>query len=272
MRVFLCYTLCMSTYQRSYNPNRSEEWNYGGQKWKLSRSKIDLFIECPRCFYIDNKLGTKRPNFPPFTLNNAVDELLKREFDYYRERKEPHPLMKEHNIDAIPFSHKNLDVWRDAFAGITFHHPSLDLTVSGGIDDVWITPSGSLIVADYKATSKESSIHAISDSGWEDQYVRQLAIYQWLFRMNEFDVDDSAYFIYCNAKKQESSFDAVLNFEISFIQCTPATNWIEETLKDIKNVLESSMYPAANKNCEYCLYREASGKKLQTIFRNNVGR
>jgi CRISPR/Cas system-associated exonuclease Cas4 (RecB family) len=260
----------MSTYQRSYNPNRSEEWNYGGKNWKLSRSKIDLFIECPRCFYIDNKLGTKRPNFPPFTLNNAVDELLKREFDHYREKKEPHPLMKEYGIDAIPYSHKDLEVWRDAFVGITYNHPSLNMIISGGIDDIWITPSGTLIVADYKATSKENSIRAITDSSWEEQYVRQLGIYQWLFKMNGFDVEDTAYFIYCNAKKEEASFNAVLNFEISVLPCTPALNWIETTLEHIKNVLESNMYPAAAKNCEYCQYREASGRKLQTIFKNNV--
>ena len=50
-----------------YNPNRMESWNYGGKNWKLSRSKIDLFSSCPRCFYIDNKLGVKRvPGFPFF--------------------------------------------------------------------------------------------------------------------------------------------------------------------------------------------------------------
>lgn len=66
----------------SYNPNRSAEWNYGGAKWKLSRSKIDFFFECPRCFYLDNVLGTKRPSFPSFNLNIAVDELFKKNLMY----------------------------------------------------------------------------------------------------------------------------------------------------------------------------------------------
>lgn len=64
-----------------YNPNRSPAWNYGGNNWKLSRSKIDLFVERPRCFYIDNKLGTKRPPIPSFQINKAVDYQLKQEFD-----------------------------------------------------------------------------------------------------------------------------------------------------------------------------------------------
>ena len=64
----------MSVY---YKPDRSPDWNYGGNKWRLSRSKIGLFLECPRCFYIDNKLGTGRPPGFPFNLNSAVDALLK---------------------------------------------------------------------------------------------------------------------------------------------------------------------------------------------------
>ena len=101
-----------------YNPNRRADWNYGGKKWRLSRSKIDLFIECSRCFYLDNKLGTKRPPGYPFTLNVAVDTLLKKEFDIHRAKKKAHPLMEQYKIDAVPFQHKELNIWRDNFKGI----------------------------------------------------------------------------------------------------------------------------------------------------------
>ena len=67
-----------------YKPNRKPDWNYGGPKWRLSRSKIALFMECPRCFYIDNVLGVARPPGFPFNLNSAVDALLKKEFDALR--------------------------------------------------------------------------------------------------------------------------------------------------------------------------------------------
>ena len=64
-----------------YSVPRKADWNYGGKRWRLSRSKIGLFQECPRCFYLDNRLGLKRPPGYPFNLNTAVDTLLKREFD-----------------------------------------------------------------------------------------------------------------------------------------------------------------------------------------------
>lgn len=63
--------------------------------FKLSRSKIDLFVECPQCFYLDRRLGVGRPPGFPFTLNSAVDTLLKREFDLLRKDGLPHPLFEE---------------------------------------------------------------------------------------------------------------------------------------------------------------------------------
>ena len=70
--------------------------------FKVSRSKIDLFTECPRCAYLDMRLGVKRPSMPAFTLNNAVDELLKREFDTHRAKGSKHPLVEKYGLDAVP--------------------------------------------------------------------------------------------------------------------------------------------------------------------------
>ena len=48
------------------------------EPFAVSRTKIDLFRECPRCFYLDRRLGIRRPSGPPFLLNSAVD--LKKRF------------------------------------------------------------------------------------------------------------------------------------------------------------------------------------------------
>jgi RecB family exonuclease len=256
-------------YLKKYNPNRSSEWNYGGEKWKLSRSKIDAFIECPRCFYLDNKLGTKRPGTPAFTLNVAVDALFKKEFDTYRREQKQHPLMKEYGIDAVPFAHNELDVWRDPFQGIIHLHEKTGLLVSGGIDDVWVTPDGTLIVVDYKATSKEERIVTLADSAWGEQYARQVGVYQWLLRQNGFTVSDTAYFVYANGDASKPSFENVLTFETTLVPTTGNTSWIEPTLTQIKECLVSDSFPKSGEACEYCPYREASGKKLQAIHAKN---
>lgn len=260
----------MSTYRKSYNPNRSAEWNYGGAKWKLSRSKIDLFIECPRCFYIDNKLGTKRPGMPSFNLNIAVDTLFKKEFDVHRVAGTQHPIMTKYKVDAVPFVHKDLDLWRDNFEGITHLHEPTSLMTSGAVDDIWVNPAGELIVVDYKATSKDGTIESLSDSSWEDQYRRQLGVYIWLLRQNGFNVSDTGYFVYANASTEQDAFNDTLVFETTLVPCVGETDWIEPTLQKIKACLESDTFPASGEYCEYCPYREACGKKLLKI--HNAGK
>lgn len=73
-----------------YNPQRKTNL-YDHQSptpFRLSRSKIDLFINCPGCFYLDRKLGVAEPPGYPFSLNSAVDKLLKKELTFTA-RKEP---------------------------------------------------------------------------------------------------------------------------------------------------------------------------------------
>ena len=255
----------MTEYTYKYNPNRKAEWNYGGEKWRLSRSKIDFFFECPRCFYLDNVLGTKRPSFPAFNLNIAVDELFKHEFDTYRKTKTPHPIMIEYGIDAVPFDHEQMTAWRDPFVGITHTHESTGLIISGGVDDIWMFADKSLIIVDYKSTSKEGRIDKLGDSPWENQYTRQLGVYRWLLERNGFKVSPVGYLVYANADKSRPEFGNHLEFETTLVPVETAVEWIEPTLVEIKNCLEQKELPESGRTCEYCPYREAAGKKLQTI-------
>jgi CRISPR/Cas system-associated exonuclease Cas4 (RecB family) len=253
-----------------YKPNRNPNWNYGGGRWRLSRSKIDLFVDCPRCFYVDNKLGTARPPGYPFNLNSAVDALLKKEFDVHRNGNTPHPLMKEYGVDAVPFTHPKMDIWRENFKGIDCRHAPTGFTVSGAVDDVWINPAGELIVVDYKATSKDERITAL-DQDWHAGYKRQMEIYQWLLRQNGFTVSDTGYFVYANASKEEEAFDGKLIFEVTLILYTGNGDWIEGTLRDIKTCLDSEQAPEATPDCDYCRYREAAGRSLLTLHRKENG-
>ncbi|MDP4020888.1 MAG: PD-(D/E)XK nuclease family protein [Candidatus Adlerbacteria bacterium] len=222
-------------------------------------------MECPRCFYIDNKLGVARPPGFPFNLNSAVDALLKKEFDIHRAEGTSHPLMKAYGVDAKPFTHKDLNTWRENFKGVECKHKETGFTISGAVDDVWVNPHGELIVVDYKATSKDEKIEAL-DKDWHDGYKRQMEIYQWLLRKQGFTVSDTGYFVYANASRDKKAFDGRLEFEVTLISYTGNTNWIEPALREIKVCLESSKVPAKSIDCDYCNYREAAGKALmQTV-------
>ncbi len=246
-----------------YKPDRNPNWNYGGERFRLSRSKISLYVECPRCFYLDNKLGTARPPGFPFNLNSAVDALLKKEFDIHRRAVTKHPLMAQYGVDAVPFQHEKIDEWRENFKGVGYHHPATGFSISGAVDDVWVTPSGELLVVDYKSTSKDGKIEAL-DQEWHDGYKRQMETYQWLLRRNGFMVSDTGYFVYANASKDKKAFDAKLEFEITLVPYTGSDAWVEPTLLKIKECLDDDAIPASADECDYCRYRECAGKKLQT--------
>lgn len=243
--------------KRGYK-ERHSNWNYGGPNWKLSRSKIDLFNECQRCFYLDNKIGVKRPSFPPFNLNIAVDLLLKKEFDNYRSLKKPHPIMQDNGVEAIPFSHSDLDSWRENFEGVQFKHEPTGLTISGAVDDLWVNEKQEIIVVDYKSTSKQEEITL--DDEWKDAYKRQIDVYQWLLRQKGFEVSETAYFLYANALQDQKDFSGQLKFDLTLHKYIGHPEWVEPIIFKIKEVLEKDELPEFSPTCEYCGYKNLSKK------------
>jgi hypothetical protein len=244
--------------RNTYDPSSLEPY-------KISRSKLSLFLKCPRCFYRSCRIGIKPPEGFPLTLNNAVDTLLKREFDYYRSQGRPHPLFaRDPNLaDVVPFSHELLETWRDALhAGVQYCVPGTNIMITGGVDDIWINmATGELIVADYKATSKLGRVSL--DADWQDEYKKQVEIYQWLLRKNGFRVSDTAYFVYCNADQTAPQFNQRLNFDITLIAYTGSTTWIDNIVMAAYNCLQCDYMPAENNTCGHCRYL-ASIKSIYT--------
>lgn len=240
-----------------YDPKSSEPF-------KLSRSKIDLFLECPRCFYIDRRLGVGRPPGFPFALNSAVDHLLKLEFDIHRANGTEHPLIAKYGVDARPAAHEDLDKWRHNFTGVQHLHVPTNLLIFGAIDDLWINSKGEYIVVDYKSTSKDEEITELNQ-GWQIGYKRQMEVYQWLLRRNGYPVSDVGYFVYCNGQTDRAAFDGKLEFDVTLIPYRGNDDWVEKTIAAAHKCLNSDKIPKASSDCDYCSYIEAVGKKIKII-------
>ncbi|MCX7124255.1 MAG: PD-(D/E)XK nuclease family protein [Gammaproteobacteria bacterium] len=248
-----------------YTPKRTRNLfdPLSSKPYKISRSKLDLFMRCPRCFYIDRRLGVGQPSGYPFNLNSAVDTLLKKEFDCYREQQKPHPLMLENNINAVPFLHLRMDEWRDSLRrGIQFPIPETNIILTGGVDDVWIDlNTQELIIVDYKATSKAEAVSL--DAEWQMGYKKQAEIYQWLFRQNGFSVSNTAYFVYCNGRTDVDSFDKKLFFSISVLPYEGSSDWVEPIIYKAHGCLCADEIPAHGTECDFCQYILASADVIQ---------
>lgn len=239
--------------------------------YKISRSKIELFMQCPRCFWLDAREKITRPNTPPFNINKTIDELYKKEFDVHRAAGTPHPLMTDNQIKAVPYQHVDLDKWRFNFTGVATQHEKTGFHVYGAIDDVWVNNDGELIVVDYKATSKNKEIDI--DSDWQISYKRQMEVYQWLLRQNGFSVSDTGYFVYTNARMDLDGFNDRLEFRTKVIPYTGSDSWIEPTLAKMKACIENDAMPpignaAMGGDCDYCLYAKSRTELTLAAVRN----
>lgn len=222
--------------------------------YRLSRSKIENFIRCPRCFILDRVHGVSQPSGPPFLLNSAVDALYKKEFDRHRANGTVHPVVAKLGHDFVPFKHEKMDEWRANFTGISFLHNETNLHLFGAVDDIWLDGKGKLVVVDYKATAKAEPIAALTDASYHDSYRRQMEFYQWLLRQNGFEVSSTGYWLYATARNNADDFDQKLLFDSRLIEHRGDTTWVEDTIKEIKKALITQRLPPQGADCEYCNY------------------
>lgn len=213
---------------------------------KLSRSKLELFLDCPRCFWLDINKSIKRPPPAPYTINTAIDALLKQEFDVHREEGSAHYLIEKYKIDAVPYKSEKLKEWRNNFVGVQFHHKPTDFLVFGAVDDVWVNPKGELIVVDYKATgAKEHQIY--------DSYRRQMEVYQWLFSQNGYKVSRTGYFLFARVNKEGGFNGARLSFDMFLEPQEADISWVEKALFEARHVKDGPV-PAHKPECAYCQF------------------
>ncbi len=226
--------------------------------FKISRSKFSNFLDCARCFYLERVKGLKDPSMPGWSLNSAVDELLKKEFDEYRKLQKPHPFILKNNLKFIPFQHEQMDHWRNALSGgVSYLDENTNIQLHGGLDDIWFDlDKKELVVVDYKAQSNNTPVETVAylESQYHQGYKVQMDIYVHILRKMKFKVSDTAYFLVCNALKTPEKFDATLHFDLTLVPYKTNDSWIKNKIIDMKKTLEKKDVPEINTHCEKCMF------------------
>ncbi|MDO8424885.1 MAG: PD-(D/E)XK nuclease family protein [bacterium] len=211
---------------------------------QLSPNSLNLFLECPCCFWLDKRQGIKRPPPYPYALNMAVDVLLKEEFDEYRRKGEPHPLLIAHNIPAKLFPNQDLlNQWRSNFSGIRFYDKDLDATLFGAVDDVLQFPDGKLAPLDYKSTG--SSVANVYD-----RFQLQMDIYTLLLEKNGFETPRKGYLAFYIVDKKNGFIDRLpFRKELQEIETNPLG--VMDIFKDAVAVLRKNDSPQHSQDCQF---------------------
>ena len=218
---------------------------------QLSRSKLDLYLECPRCFHEDVALGNARPSGPAFTLNIAVDELFKREFDACRARQAPHPLFATVGLEAVPLQDPRLKQWRHNFTGVRWFDADTGWTLFGAVDDLWLGTDGRVMVADYKATAKAEHVTAAT---LHPAYRRQADVYQFLVAQQGLEVSDRAWFVYANGLKTADGFHDTLRFDTRLVPYDGNRSWVLEAFRSAVSLVLSGQRPDSGAECAWCRF------------------
>ena len=232
---------------------------------ELSRTKVDLFCNCPRCFYLDVVKGIRRPSGYPFTLNSAVDKLTKHEFDHYRAKGKPHPSFMKEYLNLVPLHHENIELWRNNRKGVRVIYNRY--LFYGAIDDIWVsTKTGRWHIVDYKATAKKDPVKELDmDAAHHKVHTRQLSFYNWLLTMNGYPMDEVGFFYYSTGNNQAKTFANTLSFESHIIPFNCDTSWVEPTLDQLIECIESPIIAKSTNNCSYCQYVNNQNTYLNTL-------
>lgn len=211
---------------------------------KLSSNSLNLYLECPHCFWLDKKMGIKRPPPYPYALNSAVDILLKEEFDTYRAKNLSHPLLEENNIKAKLFSNqKLLNQWRNNLSGIRYFDKETGATIFGAVDDILEFSDGKLAALDYKSTgSKVANVY--------DRFQLQMDTYTFLLEKNGFSTPRKGYLAFYIVDKEKGFIDRLpFRKEIYEIETNP--EGIYEIFKDAVAVLKQPDPLSHSQDCQF---------------------
>ena len=235
-----------------YSPNQEGDF-------KISRSKLSDFLSCPRCFYIDRVKGVISPGTPGWSLNTLTDTLLKDEFDECREKQKPHRILIANKLNHIvPFKHKDMDTWRNSLhGGLEMRYKDTNIILKGGVDDVWLnTRTDELIVADYKSQQSNSEVsqETYFQSPYHGGYKTQLDIYAYLLNGMGFKVSEDSYLYICNAKNEGKGFYGKMIFDEILIHHKVDISYLDDQIRRMIDVLNSSKEPESNESCENCAY------------------
>lgn len=215
---------------------------------KISRANLQLFKECPRCFWLYKNKGIGRPRSFPYTLSIAVDALLKREFDKFRERGELHPAFVRYGIkDAKLFDNwEKLKMWRNNFQGLKYYDRDLNAYLFGAVDDILQFNNGNLAVVDYKSSgAKEVSIYA--------SYQTQMDVYTYILSQLQEPTSDKAFFLFYQVNK-EDGFDGRLSFIEIIEEVKTDPSYVRKLFEQAVDVARRDNPPKSHSECEYCTW------------------
>ena len=215
---------------------------------KLNQGSLSLFLDCPRCFWLQYRMGIYRPRVPSPTLLDGMDRELKYYFDRFRGKLPPELIGKVEG--KLMEDSERLDGFRDIYQPTLFYYPALNFRFAGALDDCLVKEINGekyYIPVDFK--TRGTNIR----EPLPDYYWLQLSAYDLLLQKRGFKTLHKGYLVSYILDKVQKKLRVKLRVNVIQIKTNP--DRLEEILQQAIAVLQKSVSPDAASNCYYCKYR-----------------
>jgi CRISPR/Cas system-associated exonuclease Cas4 (RecB family) len=214
----------------------------------LSNSRLGLYVECPRCFWLDLKAGIKRPETVFPSLPGGLDTQFKRYFDRFRAKGRLPPELIGRLPGNLLLDVRTIDRWRDWRRGLRYTPAWAEVELMGALDECLVDETGLYYPLDYKTRgyAPKPDTHAY--------YQDQMNLYTLLLEGNGHKTKRVAYLIYYHPV--EVGERGLIRFDISVQDVPTDPDAAARLVKDAVSVLNGPV-PASSPSCGFCNWRGA---------------
>ena len=218
---------------------------------KISPSSLNLFLECPRCFWLQMNKGFRRPKGPSSTLPSGVDYTLKAYFDYWRKQGGEPPILRGKLPGKLLTKQDMISKFRSRSFGI--FDTEAQAYFMGMLDDALELPDGSIVPLDNKTRGfPPTEVHP--------SYQNQMGAYTLFLRENNLPTKNLAYLVYWFFDHKNMDLERPLDFNISVKEIKTEPDRMRAVFRAAVSLLRQEIMPDAADNCTFCRYRRGLEK------------
>ncbi|MCX7661944.1 MAG: PD-(D/E)XK nuclease family protein [Candidatus Omnitrophica bacterium] len=206
---------------------------------KLSPSSLNLYLECPRCFWLYINKKIKRPEKPVATITTGIDRIIKEHFELYRKKNIIPPIL-EGKVPGRLIADLPKNGW------LEYINEEFDAKLGGFLDECLQLKDGVYAPLDHKTRgTRPEETHPA--------HKFQMDVYTFLLEVNGFPTEEMGYLVYYIPKSFGSKGMIEVEIMVSCIKTDP--KFAKETFYQALQVL-SKPIPSRNKNCDFCKWTE----------------
>jgi CRISPR/Cas system-associated exonuclease Cas4 (RecB family) len=211
---------------------------------KLSPTSLNLFLECPRCFWLYINKNLKRPSIPVATITTGLDKVIKEHFNLYRAKGVLPPLL-QNKIPGKLMRDLPKRGWLD------FTDNKIEATLGGYLDECLDLGDNLYAALDHKTRgSKPENTHKAHQF--------QMDVYTFLLEQNRFPTKRLAYLIYYIPKEVASK--ETIGFEVAPVEIKTNPEYAQKVFYDAIATLKKSI-PPPHQDCGFCKWIDTGNIK-----------